>query len=124
MNDQQLPDKLNRHLSFLEQDQSNLTLLVKISDIYLELDDLELAQSYLDKAKAINHEACLGHQGLLYLNQGLYALNEDFIKAEQLINKANNLNPDCFLTEIAETICFDYKTKAFSQYFKKYRHSH
>ena len=78
MNNQQLPDKLNRHLSFLEQDENNLPLLVEISDIYVELDDLELAQSYLDKAKAINHEACLGHQGLLYLNQGKFSQAKEY----------------------------------------------
>ena len=60
MSSQQLHDKLNRHLSFLEQDKNNLTLLIEISSLYLELADLELAQNYLDKAKLINREACLG----------------------------------------------------------------
>lgn len=63
-------DQLNRHLSFLSQDENNLTLLVKISDLYLELDDLDSAQQYLDRASAIDRIACLGHQGLLHLNKG------------------------------------------------------
>ncbi|CEG56211.1 tetratricopeptide repeat protein [Legionella fallonii] len=70
MHTQQMPDTLERYLSFLKQDENNLSLLVEISSLYLEHDNLELAQSYLDKAKAIDHDACLGHQGLLYLSQG------------------------------------------------------
>lgn len=70
MSNQQLQDKLSRHLSFLAQDENNLTLLVEISDLYLELNNMESAQTYIEKATAINREACLGHQGLIYLNQG------------------------------------------------------
>lgn len=72
MNNQTIQDKLTHHLSSLEQDQSNLNLLVEISDLYLELDDIESAQNYLDKATTIDREACLAQQGLLYLNQGQF----------------------------------------------------
>ncbi|BCA94814.1 hypothetical protein TUM19329_11750 [Legionella antarctica] len=77
MHNQQLSDNLMRHLSFLEQDKNNLTLLLEVSDLYMELDDLQLAQRYLDKARIINPEACLGHQGLLYLNQGQLSQAKD-----------------------------------------------
>jgi hypothetical protein len=39
----------------------------------------------------------------------VHALNEDFLKAEQLIHKAKKLNPSCFLTEIAESIYYNHK---------------
>lgn len=82
MSNQQVHDQLTRHLSFLAQDETNLTLLVKISNFYLELDDLDSAQDYLNRASAIDRIACLGHQGLLHLNQGQFALaKEHFIEA-------------------------------------------
>lgn len=82
MNNQTVQDKLTRHLSFLEQDKTNLNLLVEISDLYLELDDIESAQIYLDKANRIDREACLAQQGLLYLNQGQFSqAKECFIEA-------------------------------------------
>ena len=70
MSNQEAFDTINRHLSFLEQDKNNLNLLLEISDLYSELDDLESAQKYLTMASDIDREACLGYQGLLYLNQG------------------------------------------------------
>jgi len=70
-------NKLNRHLSFLAQDENNLALLVEISDLYLASGDLEAAQKFLHKANAIDRKACLAHQGLLYLHQG------HFIKAKE-----------------------------------------
>ncbi|KTD64961.1 tetratricopeptide repeat protein [Legionella shakespearei] len=82
MNNQTVQDKLTRHLSFLEQDQTNLNLLVEISDLYLELDDIESAQNYLDKATVIDREACLAQQGLLYLNQG------QFTQAQECFSEA------------------------------------
>lgn len=71
MHNQELQDKLDHHLAFLAQDKDNISLLIEISDLYQELNDINTAQTYLDKANSINREACLGHQGLLYLNQGL-----------------------------------------------------
>ncbi|CAM2811858.1 tetratricopeptide repeat protein [Legionella worsleiensis] len=70
MDMQAVQEKLNRHLNFLSQDEDNLALLIEISDMYIELGSLDLARDYLEKATAIDREACLGHQGLLHLNQG------------------------------------------------------
>jgi tetratricopeptide (TPR) repeat protein len=82
MSSQPLHDKLNNHLSFLAQDETNITLMVTISDLYMEMGDLESAQKYLDKASAIDREACLGHQGLLSLNQGkITEAKEYFLEA-------------------------------------------
>lgn len=38
----------------------------------------------------------------------VYALKEDFPQAEQLIRQSKELNTDCFLTEIAESIYFNH----------------
>ncbi|KGP63313.1 hypothetical protein EP47_09275 [Legionella norrlandica] len=84
MSNQILQEKLNRHLSYLDQDENNLHLLVHISNLYLEMENLELAQVYLNKASAIDRIACLGQQGLLHLNQGQFAqAKEHFIEALQ-----------------------------------------
>lgn len=82
MSNQQTLDQLNRHLSYLAQDENNLTLLVKISDLYIELNDLNAAQEYLDRASAIDRVACLGHQGMLHLNLEQFdQAKESFIEA-------------------------------------------
>ncbi|MFT4060334.1 MAG: tetratricopeptide repeat protein [Legionella sp.] len=72
MSNHQVVDQLNRHLAFLAQDENNLSLLVKISDLYVELNDLNSAQEYLNRANAIDRIACLGYQGLLHLNMGQF----------------------------------------------------
>lgn len=65
-----MQDSLERHLTFLAQDQNNLNLLLSISNLYFIQDDLESAQIYLNKIKAIDPKACLSQQGLLYLYNG------------------------------------------------------
>ena len=62
--------RLNKLLSLLSEDENNLQLLIEISDLYLELEDTESAQIYLDQANAIDREATLSHQGILSLKQG------------------------------------------------------
>lgn len=82
MDTQAVQEQLNRHLGFLAQDQNNLALLIEISDMYIELDDLESAQKYLETANSIDRDACLGHQGLFHLNQGQFSQAKDcFIEA-------------------------------------------
>lgn len=82
MDTQAVQEQLNRHLGFLAQDQNNLALLIEISDMYIALDDFESAQKHLETANSIDREACLGHQGLLYLNQGQLSQAKDcFIEA-------------------------------------------
>ncbi len=58
-------DKLNRYLQFLAQDPDNLNLLLEISNGYRLLNDFLTAQLYLDRAKAINADACLALEGIL-----------------------------------------------------------
>lgn len=74
MPNQELQAKLDRLLGFLAQDENNLQLLLDVCGHYKALGDNKLAQHYMDKANAIDREGCLGHQGILFLNQGL--LNE------------------------------------------------
>lgn len=68
MENQPLQDQLETHLTFLAQDENNLSLLLKVTELYLDLNNLESAQIYLDKATAIDPQATLGHQGLINLN--------------------------------------------------------
>lgn len=79
-----LQEKLDRHLFDLEENKNNLHLLVQISNLYLEMENLESAQVYLSQASAIDRIACLGQQGLLYLNQGQFIQAKDhFLEALQ-----------------------------------------
>lgn len=36
-----LQEKLERHLAFYQQDENNLNLLLEISELYSDLDDLD-----------------------------------------------------------------------------------
>ena len=67
---QQIKETLARYLTFLNQDENNLNLLLEVSSMYAELDNIEQAKYYLNKASAINREACLASQGLFHLRQG------------------------------------------------------
>jgi tetratricopeptide (TPR) repeat protein len=73
MTSQETQDKLQRHLTFLAQDESNLNLLLEVSHLYMELNDLAAAKPYLDKASSINPEACLSYQAILHLRLGQFA---------------------------------------------------
>ncbi len=66
-----LKEQLARYLSFHQQDQHNIAILLDISLLYADLNDLEAAQEYLNKANALDRIACLAHQGNLYLQRGL-----------------------------------------------------
>lgn len=72
MNQKETLQTIDRHLSCLDHDENNLNLLIEISDLYFELADFESAQKYITRANAIDREACLPHQGMLYLNQGQF----------------------------------------------------
>ncbi|KTD26661.1 tetratricopeptide repeat protein [Legionella micdadei] len=65
-----IKERLNRYLQFLEQDPSNVNLLLSISESYRQLNDFNEAQRYLDKAKTIDANACIALEGILALNQG------------------------------------------------------
>lgn len=88
MNPEQSEKKLSRHLSFLAQDENNINLLLEVSNLYTELNDLDSAQLYLTKANQIDREACLAHQGLLYLNQG--KVNDALLCFQEAINSFDN----------------------------------
>ena len=66
---QLLQEKLKSYLSLLKQDEQNLNLLLEVSFLYSELDEIEQAQLYIDKASTINREACIVPQGLLHFKQ-------------------------------------------------------
>jgi tetratricopeptide (TPR) repeat protein len=82
MNHQQPQEQLHRYLSFLNEDKNNVKLLLDISYLYIELDDLANAQYYLDKAKTIDTKSCFAQQGLIHLKrQQLEEAIEHFQKA-------------------------------------------
>lgn len=64
-----IQEQLKRFLQFLQQDPSNLNLLLSISNSYRLLNDFAAAQQYLNQAKLIDANACLVLQGILALNQ-------------------------------------------------------
>ncbi|MBN9232022.1 MAG: hypothetical protein BGO90_02680 [Legionella sp. 40-6] len=101
MSQRTLDEQLSAHLNFLAQDQENLTLLIKISTIYLELGNYDQAQIYLDKAQVIDPIACLNYQGLLDLQRGQFAgARKKFTESlahEQTPTLRYNLAFACFL---------------------------
>ncbi|MFI4962599.1 MAG: tetratricopeptide repeat protein [Legionellales bacterium] len=85
MIDQNLQETIEKHLGFLSQDEHNLNLLLEITSLYRQIGDLDSAQIHMDKANALDREACLVHQGLLYIKKSQVALaKECFIEALSL----------------------------------------
>ncbi|RUR08328.1 lipopolysaccharide assembly protein LapB [Legionella sp. km772] len=75
-------NKLDHCLSLLQQNEGDLKLLLEISQLYSELEDLEQAQAYLNKAKRIDRQSCLSIQGILNLKQGdTQKAKEHFLEA-------------------------------------------
>ncbi|MBA2655989.1 MAG: tetratricopeptide repeat protein [Tatlockia sp.] len=74
--------KLTNYLNYLKQDPDNLNLLISISDGYRQSGEFALAQSYLDRAKALNSEACIAQQGYIDIHLG------KFEEAKQAFTKA------------------------------------
>jgi tetratricopeptide (TPR) repeat protein len=64
MNFQTTQAKLERYLSFLKKDETNLNLLADISTLYNELEDAPKAQYYLDKIKCLNPRVYLITHGI------------------------------------------------------------
>jgi|GEM_PF-2208384 len=82
MNNDVMQEKLKLHLNFLEQDENNINLLITVSGYYRVLGELELAQSYLDRAKKIGQQNFWTQQGMLYMDAGLLPKAEEaFINA-------------------------------------------
>lgn len=75
-----MQETLDRYLSFLQQDKHNFHLLLDISSLYAELNDLDNAQDYLNQAKTINYEECLAAQGLLHLKQNEIPAAQEYLQ--------------------------------------------
>lgn len=91
MTTQELQEKLQRHLVYLAQDSKNQSLLLSVSDCYLQLDDSKSAQRYLDDAKKASGQPFWDKQGLLYLVTGELALaKEAFTQAMAEADTATN----------------------------------
>ena len=97
MNSQLLQVRLDRHLSYLEQDPDNFNLLLSISEHYQQLGEQDLSQQFLDDAKSrLEHSLTINESnsknaGLLAL---LYFDADDIVQAEVFSNKALALNPN------------------------------
>lgn len=117
-------NKLQRHLTYLEQDSQNVNLLLSISDCYWQMGDFSSAQDYLQAAKKYSanpHELIHLEAKLLHQNQqldeaiallekaipycdnnadalGLLALlyfdNNDELNAREITNKTLSLEPN------------------------------
>ena len=81
-------EKLQRYLTYLEQDKGNKNLCLSVSETYLDLNDWVGAQYYLDVAKEISGESLSSYQGTLYLKSNQI---EAAIKAFQMALKENDL---------------------------------
>ncbi|MBA3537699.1 MAG: tetratricopeptide repeat protein [Tatlockia sp.] len=75
-------DQLATYLHFLEQDPDNFNLLISIIDGYRKMGDFARAQLYLEKAKAIDSDACFAQQGFIDISLGNFSLaKEALVKA-------------------------------------------
>lgn len=84
MNQQQL----KRYLDYLNQDKTNVNLLLAITDCYLEAGDWQQAQHYLDQAQAVNADNGWTQQGVIDMNTGqLTKAKRSFKLALKLKNK-------------------------------------
>ena len=83
----EIKEKLQRYLSYLKQDKSNMNLCLSVSDTYIHLNDWTGAQYYLDVAKEISGESLSSHQGTLYLKSNHI---EPAIKAFRTALKEND----------------------------------
>ncbi|MDI9817543.1 MULTISPECIES: tetratricopeptide repeat protein [unclassified Legionella] len=67
-------------------------------------DNIAGAEHSYQQAVTIAEEIAAGWGGLALVN----ALRMDLVEAEQLIKHARKLDPDCFLSNVAEIICANY----------------
>ena len=93
--------------------------LEKTLEIHPEFYDCHLALAWCQLLNNKPQQAHVTYQNAIsivdYIADGwgglaiIYALNADLEQAEQLIIKAQSLNSDCFLTQIAQTIYLTHK---------------
>lgn len=99
----EMEEKLNRYLGYLEQDQTNVDLLLTVSAYCLQLGDRARAQNYLDQAKTNSGQPFWSKQGIVYLEtQQLEAAQEAFVEAlkeEQSPTNIFNLSFCLFLSQ-------------------------
>jgi tetratricopeptide (TPR) repeat protein len=67
MNKELLEEQLSRSLSYLEQDQKNINLILSISAHYRDLGDFSKAEEYLEKASALSGQVYWNQKGLIDL---------------------------------------------------------
>lgn len=73
-------EKLQRHLDYLTQDESNVSLLLSISHCYRQIGKQDLAQTFLDDAKRLSGLAYWTEQGLLHLDSNQLVLAKDALE--------------------------------------------
>ncbi|MDI1352908.1 MAG: hypothetical protein PSV35_09135 [bacterium] len=104
------------HMTLGDLNSAEHTLL-KAIEVYPEFYDCHIALAWCQLLNDHIKEAHETYQNAIELVDDLadawgglalvHALSNDLIKTEQLIEKANSINSECFLTEIAEIIYFN-----------------
>ena len=109
---QQLQEKLQRHLTYLDQDPNNANLQFTVGLLNAQLlhhqQKIDDAITILEKL-SINQEPNANIAGLLSL---LYFDNNDAINAEFLSKKALTLNPDNYEAQLVQLLLKALQNKA------------
>jgi len=77
---QELEEKLQSYLGYLDQDKNNVNLLLSVSDCYRQLGDWVSAQHYLDEGQQLSGQQFWTHQGFLYMDSNQMLLAKEAFK--------------------------------------------